>query len=118
MDFTPRSRTELYIGGEWVAPIGNGNSEVENPATEQVIATVPSGGVDDVDRAVAAARAAFGPWSALAPAERAAHLQRLHDALTKRADARLQTNTGRAAADRPRKRGTTRGALARRRDGR
>jgi aldehyde dehydrogenase (NAD+) len=86
MNFTPRSRTELYIGGEWVAPIGTGTSAVENPSTEQVIATVPSGGVDDVDRAVAAARTGFGPWSALAPAERAAHLQRLHDALTKRAD--------------------------------
>jgi aldehyde dehydrogenase (NAD+) len=86
MDFVPRSRTQFYIGGAWVAPVGTGTSAVENPSTEQVIATVPTGAVEDVDRAVTAARAAFGPWSALAPVERAAHLRRLHEALTKRAE--------------------------------
>ena len=30
MDFMPRSRTEFYIGGQWVAPIGNANTAVEN----------------------------------------------------------------------------------------
>ena len=86
MEYVPRSRTEFYIGGAWVAPVGNGTNPVENPSTEQVIATVPTGSVEDVDRAVAAARAAFGPWSGLSPAERAAHLRRLHGALSKRAE--------------------------------
>jgi aldehyde dehydrogenase (NAD+) len=91
MDFTPRSRTQFYIGGEWVAPLGSDTSSVENPTTEQVIATVPAGTAADVDRAVAAARAAFEPWAALAPAERAAHLRRLHESLTKRAEEIAQT---------------------------
>jgi len=86
MDFTPRSRTEFYIGGQWTAPAGSDTSAVENPTTQQVIATVPAGTAEDVDRAVAAARAAFEPWAALAPAERAAHLGRLHEALSKRAE--------------------------------
>src|SRR6185295_15379959 len=48
-----------------IAPKGTGTIEVENPATERVIAHVPSGDASDVDAAVAAARAAFGPWSQL-----------------------------------------------------
>jgi aldehyde dehydrogenase (NAD+) len=86
MQFVPRSRTEFYIGGGWVAPAGSGTIDVENPSTEQVIATVPAGDATDVDRAVAAAREAFEPWAALAPAERAAHLRRLHEVLTARAE--------------------------------
>ncbi len=86
MQFVPRSRTELYIGGQWVAPAGAGTLEVENPFTEQVIATVPAGEAEDVNRAVGAARAAFDPWAALAPAERAAHLRRLLERLTARTE--------------------------------
>jgi aldehyde dehydrogenase (NAD+) len=86
MDFVPRSRTEFYIDGQWVAPAGTGTIDVENPTTERVIATVPAGEVTDVDRAVAAARAAFEPWAALTPQQRATHLRRLHEALTRRAE--------------------------------
>jgi len=86
MDFVPRSRTEFYIDGQWVAPAGTGTIDVENPSTQRVIATVPAGEVADVDRAVAAARAAFEPWAALTPQQRAAHLRRLHEALTRRAE--------------------------------
>ncbi len=78
-------RTEFYLDGRWTAPHGTGVIAVEDPTTEQVIAHVPAGDTVDVDRAVAAAKAAFGPWSALAPAERAAHLDRLHTALAARA---------------------------------
>jgi aldehyde dehydrogenase (NAD+) len=78
-------RTQLYIDGRWTAPHGTGMIAVEDPTTEQVIAYVPAGDAVDVDRAVAAGKAAFGPWSALAPAERAAHLDRLHTALSARA---------------------------------
>jgi aldehyde dehydrogenase (NAD+) len=86
MDFVPRNRSELYIGGQWVTPSTDATSAVENPTTEQVIATVPAGTAEDVDRAVIAARAAFEPWAALSPAERAGHLRRLHEALSKRAE--------------------------------
>jgi aldehyde dehydrogenase (NAD+) len=79
------ARTELYIDGAWAAPAGTDTIPVENPYTERVVATVPAGQGSDVDAAVAAARKAFEPWAALAPQERSQHLERLHDALTKRA---------------------------------
>src|SRR5882672_3099919 len=56
-------RDKLYIGGEWVEPSGDGTIEVVNPATEEVIGRIPEGTPEDVDRAVAAARAAFETWS-------------------------------------------------------
>jgi aldehyde dehydrogenase (NAD+) len=77
-------RNHLYIDGGWVAPSGSETIPVENPTTEQVIGHVPAGTAADVDRAVAAAKAAFGPWSALTPGERAEHLRRLHTALAAR----------------------------------
>jgi betaine-aldehyde dehydrogenase len=54
---------------------------VVEPATEQVMAEVPRAGVEETDAAVAAARAAFGPWRAVAPADRATLLRDLADAL-------------------------------------
>lgn len=54
-------RTELFIDGEWVSASGNDTIEVINPATEQILGSVPSGNHADVDAAVAAARKAFDP---------------------------------------------------------
>lgn len=67
------SRNEIMVGGEWVKPAGAGRIEVENPATEEVFATVPEAGVPEADRAMAAARRAFdtGPWPQMTYAERA-----------------------------------------------
>jgi aldehyde dehydrogenase (NAD+) len=48
-----------------------------NPASEEVLAEVAAAGPEDVDRAVAAARRAFGSWSALPGAERAKYLFRI-----------------------------------------
>lgn len=51
----------------------SGNSDdiaVVNPATEEVIDTIPKGSAADIDQAVAAARSAFPAWAALAPTER------------------------------------------------
>src|SRR3954464_2529928 len=56
-------RDKLYIGGEWVEPASDAAIDVVNPATEEVIGRVPEGTPQDVDRAVAAARAAFETWS-------------------------------------------------------
>ncbi|WP_431882882.1 aldehyde dehydrogenase family protein [Micromonospora gifhornensis] len=79
-------RTDFYLDGGWVPADGRQSLEVHNPSTEQVIGTVPAGTADDVDRAVAAARAAFEGWAATDPVDRAAHLDRLHAELTARAD--------------------------------
>ncbi len=53
-----------YIDGEWTDAAGGETYEVVNPSNEEVIAAVPSGGKEDVDLAVAAARRAFekGEW--------------------------------------------------------
>jgi betaine-aldehyde dehydrogenase len=72
-------RDVLYIGGEWVAPASGQTLDVVNPATEQVIATVPEAVEGDVDRAVAAAREAFdhGPWPQTSGKERAEAIRAL-----------------------------------------
>jgi aldehyde dehydrogenase (NAD+) len=86
-------RTELYVDGAWVAPAGTGTIEVVNPATEQVIGTIPEGTPEDVDRAVAAARRAFATWSATSVDERAKYLSRLSETLSARAEEIARTIT-------------------------
>ncbi|GAB3492663.1 aldehyde dehydrogenase family protein [Nocardiopsis coralliicola] len=66
----------LYIDGAWTASASDAPLDVVNPATETVIDTVPAGDPADVDRAVAAARAAFPGWAATGVAERRAVLAR------------------------------------------
>jgi len=61
--FDVRDRDRLFIDGDWVQSTGDAVIDVENPATEEVVARVPAGTAEDVDRAVSAARAAFGWWS-------------------------------------------------------
>src|SRR5436190_5972120 len=56
-------RDKRYIGGEWVDPASDATIDVINPTTEEVVGRVPEGSPQDVDRAVAAARAAFETWS-------------------------------------------------------
>ncbi|MEP1327666.1 aldehyde dehydrogenase family protein [Pseudophaeobacter sp.] len=71
---------KFYIGGEWVEPISTATMPVMNPATEQQIGTVAMGNQADVDRAVAAAKAAFESFSQTSKAERLALLDRLMEA--------------------------------------
>jgi acyl-CoA reductase-like NAD-dependent aldehyde dehydrogenase len=77
---------QLYIDGAWTDSDGDAVLTVINPATEEVIGTVPEGTVSDIERAVAAARRAFdeGPWPTLSPRERAAAMLRFADALEAR----------------------------------
>ena len=56
-------REQIYIGGEWVQPHGEGEIEVINPSTEEIIGSVPVGNSDDINHAVSAARGAFESWS-------------------------------------------------------
>ncbi len=78
-----KSYDRLFIGGEWVSPAGTGTIDVINPTTEEVMGRVPDATTADIDRAVAAARTAFdeGPWPRMTPAERAAILTKVSDAL-------------------------------------
>lgn len=71
---------KLFIGGAWVSPEDGGMLESIDPSTGKVWAKVAYGGPRDIDRAVAAARAAFeGPWSRLPVWERARLLRRFAD---------------------------------------
>ncbi|MHC3469286.1 aldehyde dehydrogenase family protein [Streptomyces sp. 7R007] len=65
----------LFVGGAWVEPDG-GHYAVVDPATEETVGWAPEASRDQVHAACAAAREAFGPWSATAPEERAAILGR------------------------------------------
>ena len=53
----------FYIDGAWVEPSTSTTLDVVNPATEEVIGSIAMGGQADVDRAVAAAKAAFETYS-------------------------------------------------------
>jgi len=68
----------LFIGGEFAAAASGGHFSTLNPATEEPLAEVAQAGGPDVDRAVAAARAAYdGAWGALPGRERAKYLYRI-----------------------------------------
>jgi len=68
---------EFYIDGKWVAPLSSETLAVINPATEEAIESIAMGGPDDVDVAVAAARAAFETYSLTTREERLALLDRI-----------------------------------------
>jgi aldehyde dehydrogenase (NAD+) len=62
---------KMFIDGQWVDAASGQTMETLNPATGELLATVPRGSAVDIDRAVAAARRAFeGPWSQVRPAGR------------------------------------------------
>jgi betaine-aldehyde dehydrogenase len=70
---------QMYVNAKWVDSNSGKTFPVYDPASEEVIAQVPEAGPDDVNQAVAAAKAAFeeGPWSSTTPQERGRVLFRL-----------------------------------------
>jgi aldehyde dehydrogenase (NAD+) len=70
---------KFYINGEWVNPLSAATMAVLNPATEQQIGLVALGNDADVDRAVAAANAAFEGFSQTSKDERLALLGRVRE---------------------------------------
>jgi aldehyde dehydrogenase (NAD+) len=94
MSTTTLMRKQLFVNGEWRDAASGRTLEVTNPATEEVIATVPSADRADIDAAVSAARAALsGPWGQMSARERGRLLWRLGEKVIERADdlARLET---------------------------
>src|SRR5215470_17084365 len=77
---------KLYINGQWVPPKGAGMIDVIDSTTEEVMGRVPEGAPEDVNVAVAAAKAAFEKWSATSTEERARYLQLISDRLNMRRD--------------------------------
>jgi aldehyde dehydrogenase (NAD+) len=88
-------RTAHLIGGEFVGDTGAGGERIDavNPATEEVLASVPAGTPADADAAVRAAAAAFPGWAATPLADRVAAVRRINDGLKARADELAATIT-------------------------
>src|SRR5436309_14393323 len=73
---------KLFIGGEFVNAKDGKTFNTHYPATADVITSIAEAGVEDVDRAVKAARAAFtdgSPWRKMNAADRTRCLQKLAD---------------------------------------
>lgn len=71
----------MYIDGKWVDPVSKKTREIFYPCDGSTVATVAEGGVEDVERAVQAARKAFdeGPWPRTPAAERGRLVEKLAD---------------------------------------
>ncbi|QFR33603.1 NAD-dependent succinate-semialdehyde dehydrogenase [Ancylobacter sp. TS-1] len=81
MSWADFRREANFIGGQWLPADGGGTIEVTNPATGEVIGTVPNAGAAETRRAIAAADAAFESFSHTTADERARLLRRLHAAI-------------------------------------
>ncbi|NBO20296.1 MAG: aldehyde dehydrogenase family protein, partial [Proteobacteria bacterium] len=81
-----KSRYDLFIGGEWVAPKSGRYFKTINPATEKPLAEIAEASAEDVDRAVKAARGAFDTaWSKLPAKERGKYIFRIARLIQERA---------------------------------
>ena len=80
--------TRHFIDGEWREATGNDTVDVINPATEEIIATVPQATTEEAEQAILAARRAFdeGPWPRMTRAERSRILTGFADALWEHRD--------------------------------
>ena len=81
-----RDLDNIYVDGGWAPSASSARIAVRNPATDAVIGRAPAGCSADVAEAVAAARRAFGAWSALEPETRLRFLGDLRAGLAARAD--------------------------------
>lgn len=90
-DHAPDMR--MLIGGELVTAVDEGWLESLSPATERVLGRVPAGGEKDIERAVTAAEAAFGPWSQTPPQRRASVLREFASRLLADADRLAELET-------------------------
>jgi aldehyde dehydrogenase (NAD+)/betaine-aldehyde dehydrogenase len=79
-------RDSFYINGEWVPATSTEILEVTTSGTGELYATIPAGTVEEANRAVEAAAAAFDGWSNTSPKERGEYLMRISEKLAERSD--------------------------------
>jgi len=79
-------RDSFYINGAWVPSTSGETIDVTTSGTGELFATIPAGTVDDANRAVEAAAAAFPAWSNTSPKERGEFLVRISEKLGERSD--------------------------------
>ncbi len=83
----PAFQTRLFIGGDFVPSLSGAEFEVLNPHDNSVLAMVSEARAEDVDRAVAAAEAAFPVWSRMSASDRGRLIYKLADAIEADRDA-------------------------------
>ncbi|MDG3040983.1 NAD-dependent succinate-semialdehyde dehydrogenase [Roseicyclus marinus] len=80
-DWQSWQREANYVGGAWIGADSGETIDVTNPATGEVIGTVPAAGAAETHRAIDAAQAAFAGFAAMDLMSRVGLLWKLHDAL-------------------------------------
>ncbi|MBV9335445.1 MAG: aldehyde dehydrogenase [Solirubrobacterales bacterium] len=93
---------EMLIGGEWREATAHEELEVVNPATEEIVDSVPAASPEDVELAVATAKRAFAEWSRTDVEHRASILAKAADLIHERAKdlaARLTSEQGKPIAE-------------------
>ena len=101
---------KMLIGGEWVDAVSGERIDVENPSRREPLGSVPRGTSEDVNRAVAAAAAAFADWARRPARERGVVLLRIADDLAEITEELAQTiaaETGNAIRTQARGEATT-----------
>lgn len=86
MDFKDNLKTNNLIDGSWIKADDGSTLDVTDPATDQVVATIPSVGKDESKRAIDAAHEAFGPWANRPAAERGKLVRKLGELMLRDAD--------------------------------
>lgn len=79
-------RQAMLIDGQWVQADNGQTIEVRNPATGELVARVPNGGMRETQRAVAAAERAMKGWRKTLPKERSKVLRKLYDLMLENID--------------------------------
>lgn len=95
-------QTNLYIDGKWVESSAGERFDVYNPADESVLASVASAGLQDAEKAIDAAEAAFEKWTKTSAREKAEVLRNAFQIMTEKKEelARLITlENGKAGSD-------------------
>ena len=93
---TTLRRHQMFIGGKWAKSSGDDMQEIINPANGKVIAEVPKGTAEDVDKAVAAARKAYDEtWFDSTPRDRSERLLKLAEIIEANGDelAKMESET-------------------------
>ena len=90
--------SELFIDGKWQMPSEPGTIDIFNPCTEEVLHRVAAGGPADVEKAVAAAKAALPGWKKVGGAVRGP-AQRPRTGPARRSQGTIETGFRPAARD-------------------
>jgi NAD-dependent aldehyde dehydrogenases len=76
-------KEKCFIGGEWINSLNDNRIEVDNPATQQLIGSVPECGKRETENAIKVANAAFLNWKNKTAKERSIVLKQWQDLIIK-----------------------------------